>query len=267
MYEDDEIPDDRRDEAARDPAARAQEKADEFRMHAERAAVYEGHRKFDFEIRTDLSADAARDVQRRIAKLEKSKAPESPILPPASVADAAALLDLPGEGKLAAGDYHVHRRPGEVMIVRWLAGEQVDTFYARFQAHFDAALEGFKEDEEQAHGWKQDNKVAAYLKALGKVEVKTADRYLRDLIKTHNLFVLSTQTADEMDILHLADTLMGVPAAELVGAASAPPDEDPTERDRAWFFKLFSLRGMKAGVEQMCFFTYLQKAEDTFDLE
>ena len=76
------------------------------------------------------------------------------------------------------------------------------------------------------------------------------------------MFVLSTQTADEMDILHLCDYIMGVPAAEVVGAASAPPDE-PTERDRAWFFKLFSLRGIKDDVEQMMFFAYLQKSDDS----
>ena len=69
-----------------------------------------------------------------------------------------------------------------------------------------------------------------------------------------------------MDILHLSDHIMGVSPAEIVGTASAPPD-DPTEHDRAWFFKLFSLRGIKESVEQMCFFTYLQKAEDTFDLD
>jgi hypothetical protein len=93
------------------------------------------------------------------------------------------------------------------------------------------------------------------------------DVYLRDYIRAHNLFVLSTQTADEMDILHLCDYLMGVPAAQVVGPASAPPEEEPTERDRAWFFKLFSLRGVVDEVERMCFFTYLQKAEDTFDFE
>jgi hypothetical protein len=54
---------------------------------------------------------------------------------------------------------------------------------------------------------------------------------------------------------------MGVEAAEVVGATSAPPDA-PTERDRAWFFKLFSLRGLHEGIEQMCFFAYLQKSED-----
>jgi hypothetical protein len=64
-----------------------------------------------------------------------------------------------------------------------------------------------------------------------------------------------------MDILHLCDFIMGIPAAEVVGEASAPPDE-PTERDPAWFFKLFSLRGMRQGKEQMCFFTYLQKSDE-----
>ena len=93
------------------------------------------------------------------------------------------------------------------------------------------------------------------------------DRYLRDVIRKHNVFVLSTVTADEMNVQHLADYVMGVPAAEVVGAASAPPDEDPTDRDRAWFFKLFSLRGIVEGVERMCFFTFMQKTEDTFDLD
>ena len=55
-------------------------------------------------------------------------------------------------------------------------------------------------------------------------------------------------------------------AWKIVGRASAPPEE-PTESDRAWFFKLFSLRGMIDGIERMCFFTYLQKAEDTFESE
>jgi hypothetical protein len=56
---------------------------------------------------------------------------------------------------------------------------------------------------------------------------------------------------------------MGATAAEVVGQQSAPPAE-PTEQDRAWFFKLFSLRGRKAGVEQMLFFTYLQKTDDAW---
>jgi hypothetical protein len=89
-----------------------------------------------------------------------------------------------------------------------------------------------------------------------------ADRYLRDPLRQHNLFALSTQTADEMDILHLCDLIMATPAAEIVGKASAPPEDGATEADRAWFFKLFSLRGMNEKVEQMCFFTFLQKADD-----
>jgi hypothetical protein len=55
---------------------------------------------------------------------------------------------------------------------------------------------------------------------------------------------------------------MGVSPAELVGSASVPPDE-PTDQDLAWFFKLFALRGMVEAEERMCFFTYLQKSDDS----
>lgn len=245
------------------PADRAREKADEFRTHAELAAVFEATRKFDAQILPRLDAEPARDIQRTIGRLEKSKSPESPILPPGSVEDAARLLSLPQSHEaLSTNDYHVHRRPGEVMIVRWLAGEQVETFYQRLQAHFDAAMNGHKEDERQAHEWKQDEQAAAYLAELDKVEVRMADRYLRPLIRQHNLFVLNTQAADELNIQYLADYIMSVPVAEIVGQASAPPT-DPTEQDLAWFFKLFSLRGMKDDVEQMCFFAYLQKTEES----
>ena len=249
-----------------DPAQRAREKADEFRMHAELAAIFEGHRKFDAQILARLDDAVARDVQKRIARLDKSKSPDSPILPPASAAEAAELLTLAKTSGLSTNDYHIRRRPGEVMIVRWLEADQVETFYERMQAHFDVALEQVREEERQAHEWKQDPKIKAYLAALDAIEFKMADRYLRDIIRKHRVFVLSTLAADEMDILHLCDYLMGVPAAEVVGTASAPPDE-PTERDRAWFFKLFSLRGIVEAVERMCFFTYLQRAEDTFEIE
>jgi hypothetical protein len=87
------------------------------------------------------------------------------------------------------------------------------------------------------------------------------EKYLRDAIRKHQVFILSTQTADEMDILHLCDFVMGVPAAEIVGKASAPPEE-PSEADRAWFFKLFSLRGISGDQERMFFFSYLQKSDD-----
>jgi hypothetical protein len=243
------------------PADAAREKSDEFRMHAELAAVFEGPRKFEAELVPGLDAQLAREIQRTIGKLEKSKTPDSPVLPPASAADAAALLDFPKSHELSTNDYHIQRRPGEVMIVRWLAGDQVESFYERIQAHFDAALEGFKEDERQAKEWKQDPKTLADLKALDALEVKMADRYLREPIRKHNVFVLSTQSADEMNIAYLSDHIMNVPPAEIVGEASAPPDA-PTERDLAWFFKLFSLRGLVGGSERMCFFAFLQKSDD-----
>jgi hypothetical protein len=261
--EDNDRGDENAAERAADPAERAKEKFDEFRMHAELAAVFEGKRKFDAALRAGLDADIARDVQRTIAWLEKAKTADIPLLPPDSTADAIRLLTLPATADLPTNDYHIHRRPGEVMVVRWLAGgDEIEQFYTRLQAHFDAALTQFREDERQALGWKQDEQSAAYLKALDAIDVKLADRYLRDPIRKHNIFVLSTQAADEIDIIHLATYLMSVDPAELVGSASAPPEDGATERDRAWFFKLFSLRGVVEGVERMCFFTFLQKSDD-----
>jgi hypothetical protein len=251
-------------ERAGDPKERAKEKSDDFRMHAELVAVFEGTRKFDAQIRPNLDASLAREIQRTMAKLEKSKAPDSPILPPPSVPEATNLLNLAQSRELSTNDYHIARRPGEAMIVRWLQGDEVDAFYQRLQAHFDAAMTAFREEERQSNEWKQDPKTLAYLAALDELEVKLADRYLRDLIRQHKLFVLSTQAADELNIAYLADYVMSVPAAEIVGSASAPPDDAPTERDLAWFFKLFSLRGTRDGVEQMCFFTFLQKTDDAW---
>jgi hypothetical protein len=264
VYEEPEDPEQRRDETPADPVKRASEKADEFRMHAELAAVFEGPRKFDAELRTGFDPQLARQVQRAIAKLEKAKQPDSPVLPQPVAADARELLKMPDSRGLQTNDYHVHRRPGEVMMVRWLEGEEVERFYERMQAHLDAALDGYKEDERQAHGWKNDPQTHKFLEALDAVEVRTAERYLRPIIQAHRVFVLSTVTADEMDILHLCDHVMGVPSAEVVGGASAPPEDGATEQDRAWFFKLFSLRGMAGDVEQLCFFTFLQKAEESW---
>lgn len=248
-------------EAAPDPTDRVRDKLDEFRMHAELAAVFEGPRKFDALIRPNLDPQLARDSQQTIGRLEKSRSADSPLLPQESAVAASNLLNLPQNRGLATNDYHIYRRPGEVMIFRWLQADQVETFYQRLQAHFDAALGQFVEDERVAHGWKQDPQTMEYLRMLQEAEVRMTDRYLRDLIRKHNLFVLSTQTVDEMDILHLCDYLMGVEAARVVGAASAPPQE-PSEQDRAWFFKLFSLRGTNKGREQMCFFAYLQKTAE-----
>ena len=47
---------------------------------------------------------------------------ETAVLPPDSAADATRLLKLPDTADLSTNDYHLHRRPGEVMIARWLAG-------------------------------------------------------------------------------------------------------------------------------------------------
>jgi hypothetical protein len=251
-------------ERSTNPADRAREKFDEFRMHAEVAAVFEAHRKFDAQVLANLDADVARDLQRTIGKLEKSKAADHPILTdPSAITDATRVLTLPQTAALSTNDYHVHRRPGEAMIVRFLAGDEVETFYERFQAHFDVALNQFREEERQSLGWKQDPETTTYLDALDKIDVRMADRYLRDPIRQHQLAVLSTQAADEMDILHLCDYVMGVEAAAVVGQASAPPEDGATERDRAWFFKLFSMRGLVDGVERMCFFTFLQKADES----
>src|SRR5690606_34895415 len=118
----------------------------------------------------------------------------------------------------------------------------------RLQAHFDAAMNGFRDEERSALEWKQDPRTLAYLEALDAIEMKMAERYLRAPIREHGIFVLSTQAIDEMNILHLADYLMGVPPEEIVGEASAPP-EAPTEQDLAWFFKMFALRGVKDGVK------------------
>ena len=125
-----------------DPAVQAREKADELRMHAELAAVFEGHRKFDAVLRTGLDPQLARDIQRTMAKLEKSRSPDSPLLPQDSIPGADELLKIPAERELPTSDYHIHRRPGELMIVRWLSGDEVETYHERFQAHFDAALAG-----------------------------------------------------------------------------------------------------------------------------
>jgi hypothetical protein len=248
-----------------DPAQRAQEKSDEFRIYAAIAAVFEGTRKFDAQLLPGLDPELARTIQQIIGRLEKSKSPDSPVLPAESTADTAALLAIPHTQGLSTNDYHIHRRPGEVTIVRWLEGDQVETFYERLQAHFDVALDDYRHEQKEEHSWKQDEKTLAYLAALDALDVRMADRYLRDPIRKHNIFVLSTLAADEMDILYLTDYVMSLSAADVVGAASIPPD-NPTEHDRAWFFKLFSLRGMNEGVERMCFFGYLQKTEDTFEL-
>jgi hypothetical protein len=266
-YEDDEFFDDAapRDETASDPKQRAADVLEQLRIHAELAAVFEGPRKFEHNL-LGLDIDLAREIQQTVGKLEKSKqAKTGPILPAESVKPARDLLTLPKEQpRLTMRDYHVLRRPNEAMIVRWLAGEDVNTFYERYQAHLNVALEQRRDDERQELGWRSDEDDQAYLEALDEAEPDPAVFYLREPIRKHGLYVLSTLAVDEMDILHLADTLMGLPAADVVGSASAPdPDEEsPPESERAWYFKLFALRATVAKEERMCFFAYLQRASD-----
>ena len=261
MFEDDQ---EHSGEEAADPTSRADEHAERFRMHAELAAVFDGPRKFDAQVLPTLDADLAREVQKSIGKLEKSREVDSPLIPQPSAGEAAAVLNFFATHELSTNNYHVYRRPGEVMIIRWLIGEEVETFYTRLQAHFDAAINAFREDEHQSKAWKQDPATLAYLTALDTIEVKMADRYLREIIRQHRVYLMTTQTADEINIAYLTDTIMGVSPAELVGKKSAPPDE-PSEDDLAWFFKLFSLRGIVEGIERMCFFAYLQKSDDLFE--
>ncbi len=246
-----------------DPADRAREKSDEFRMHAELAAVFEGVRKFEAQMMPGLDSQIARDVQRAMGGMEKAKIANTPVVAEEKWDEAKRVLSLPESAGLSTNDYHISRRPGEVMIVRWLEGQQVETFYQRIQAHFDAALAGFREEQKHSQAWKQEEQTLAFLAELEKVEVKMAERYLREVIKEHKLFVLSTQAADEINIAYLADYIMSVPVEEIVGSKSAPPEE-PSESDLAWFFKLFSLRGVVEEVERMCFFAFLQKSDESF---
>ncbi len=260
MYEEpDEVP----SENARNPAERAKEESDRLRMTAELVAVFEGPRKFDAQLVPGLDAEAARAVQRTIGKLGNAIASGGPFLTGDQAAEAATVLRAAGSHGLSTNDYHVHRRPGEVMIIRWLSGDQVESFYDRLQAHFDVGLEALREDERQANQWKQDPAAQAYLTALEAIDVKMADRLHRDAIRRVGATAMSTTTVDEISIAYLAE-IMNVPAAEIVGRKSAPPEDGPTDRDLAWYFKLFNLRGMVDGVQHICLFTFLQKADDTF---
>lgn len=242
------------------PADRARQMADDLRSHAELAAIFEGCRKFDARLRPGLDPEIARRVQRAMATFDRARVENNPILPDPHVADAMSILELPETAGLSTNDYHINRRPGEVMMIRWLAGEEVETFYQRLQAHFDAGLESVRE-EARSQSWKQDEATTSYLAALDEMKISLAERHLREPIRELGLAVLSTQTADELNIAFLCDHLMGVDAADLVGAPSAPPDE-PTEQQLAWFFKLFLLRGAPQGTERACFFTFLQKTEE-----
>lgn len=254
-------------ERASNAKARALEKIEELRMHAELAAVFEGPRKFAAEVAVGLTPEASRDIQKNLLKLEKARLANAPqIIDPTAepYPEARRLLDLYREHALTTNDYHVQRRPGEVTMVRFLAGEQVETFFSRLQAHFDAGFDGVLEDERTDSAWKSDSDTATYIDALEQAKLNMAERYLRAVIHQHNLFALSTQTADEINIAYITDHIMNLPPAAVVGEASAPPD-NPTEKELTWYFKLFLLRGSVEGVEHAMFFTFLQKTDDSFN--
>ena len=89
MFEDDDKdPGESPTERPITPAEQAKEKADEFRMHAELVAVFEGRRKYDAELLSNLDRDVAREVQRTIAKLEKAKEAETPLISATAAPDA-----------------------------------------------------------------------------------------------------------------------------------------------------------------------------------
>lgn len=262
-YEDDET--ESKADANSTPEGRAAEKVAELRMHSELAAIFEGPRKFDAQVVGGLDPEIARDVQRSMAKFERAKIESTPVLNAEAMPDAVRIIALPTTSDaLTTSDYHIYRRPGEVMIVRWLAGEEIDTFYSRYQAHCDAALAGARDEDRSSLEWKGDADTTAYLEALDKAELNAELLYFREPVKKHGICVLSTTATDEMNIRFLSDHLMGVEVSDITGPASAPPD-DATDQQLAWYFKLFSLRGAIDGEERMCFFTFLQKSDDEFD--
>ena len=143
----------------------AKEKFDEFRMHAEFAAVFEATRKFEAQILPTLDAGSARDLQKRHREAGKIALPDSPLLSEPVMKDAAEILDLPATKSLSTNDYHIYRRPGEVMILRWLAGEEVETFYQRMQAHFEAALNRFARKSDRRTSGSRIRQTLKYLDA------------------------------------------------------------------------------------------------------
>lgn len=258
------------DEPSEDPKERtfhvddrAKDVLDEFRMHAEIAAIFEGTRKFDAQIRPTLDASIARDIQQRMAKLDRSKFEGTAVITVESMPSAHEVLTVCDREGLPTNDYHVYRRPGEVMIVRWLAGaEDVDLFYQRLQAHFEAGIAGFVEDTRQAMAWKDEGESDKLIQAVEGNKVAMDEWYARPATKK-GACVLNTRAADEINILFLSDQVMAVPVEDLVGAASAPP-EGASEPELAWFYKTFSLRGIVEQTERMCFFAFLQRSDEGF---
>lgn len=257
--------DDDAKEQSDDVFTRVSEELNQFRLYAEIAAVFEGCRKFDAVILPTLSGDTAREVQRGMARLEKSIAePSLPVIPPDQTELAEQVLNAFRTYDLSTNDYHIYRRPGEAMILRWLEGEQVAVFYQRLQSHFDAMLENAREEHRWVDPSEMDEKTKTYQQLLHKADqIRLEERWFRDLVRDRGVCALSTQTVYEMNIAFLAEDVMGTSPEEVVGEESAVLF-DPSEQDLAWFYKLFLLRGVRNGLEQMCFFTFLQKSNESW---
>ena len=253
-----------------DPEQAARDKLEELRMYAELAAVFEGPRKFDHDLRRDLPSDLAQRLQRGMLTLERARPNQVQILPDEQVPLARELLSANDPAGLTCGDYHACVRPGQVVMARWIRGEDFDVFHERLLAHFDAMLAGHIEDEESARAWQGDPSLPKYLESLEKFKPNLADRYLVAFVRSGRVpACLSTHTADELNIAFLAETVMGLSVPEVVGpqAGAATSDEDdddayPDESALAWYFKLYLLRGTVERVPTACFFAFLQKTSN-----
>ena len=131
-----------------------------------------------------LDPEVAREVQRGMARLEKAKSPDSPVLPQPSAADAAALLDLPRRPR------PVHqrlphpppaRRSDDRPLAPGRAGRDVLRAASGPLRRGPGGVQGGRAAGQE---WKQDPQTLAYLTALDAIEVRMADRYLRDEIRT-----------------------------------------------------------------------------------
>ena len=148
------------------------------------------------------------------------------------------------------------------MIVRWLAGDQVETFYERLQAHFDAALEGFKEDEHQArNGSRTPRRWNISRHWMPGIENGRQISSRSD--PQANVFVLSTLSADEMNIAYLPTTSWAsLPPRSSAHLGAA---DEPTDRGSGVVLQAVLASGDGRRGERMCFFAFLQKSDESGD--
>ena len=89
---------------------------------------------------------------------------------------------------------------------------------------------------------------------------------IEPLLTCRPLFVcdVTLQAGERILNIAIGDSVRWIVATAQSGPGGETPHIflKPTERDLAWFFKLFSLRGMVEESERMCFFAFLQKSDD-----